>query len=118
MENLALRAPDVNSDAPGPPPRRRRLPAGTRLALAVLILFLATACDSSPDRSPATTGSTYLVLSIGALVVAVVILNAVGKLMGQIFDVTLKLLKVFAAVGFTTALVIAAVILAIVATVS
>ncbi len=120
MRKVALRAADVNSDPPGPP-HRRRTPRVSAIVLAILgalILILATACGESTGQPPRTTGTTFVILSVGVLIVAVVLLNTVGKLMGELFAVMLNLTKVLAVVGLTTALVIAAVILAVVATAS
>ncbi len=121
MRNVALREPHVNSDAPGTPHRRRRstrISAVVLTVLAVIILILATACGTSDGQPPKATGGTFLVLSLGALVLSVLLLNAVGKAIGQIFDLSLNLLKVIATVGLTAALIIGAVILAVVAVAS
>ena len=103
--------------------RRRLSPwlsAAPSALLAVLVLVMSTACGSTTgDTHPGRPGgSAYLVLSAGALVVAIILLNAVGRAIGQIFDLTLNLLKAIAIVGLAMAVVAGAVILAVVATMS
>jgi len=113
MQNVSPRAPDVNCATLDRPRRSAVIPAVLLPLLAVLILVLATACGSG--NSPRQGGGAFLVLAVGALVVALLLLNAVAKLMGQIFELTMNLLKAIATVGFTVAVVVAAVILAVMA---
>ena len=113
MQNVSPRAPDVNRVTLDRPPRSAVIPAVLLPLLAVLILILATACGSGNSSRPG--GGAFLVLAVGALVVALLLLNAVAKLMGQLFDLTMNLLKAIATVGFTVAVVVAAVILAVMA---
>jgi hypothetical protein len=113
MQNVSPRAPDVNCATLDRPRRTAVIPAVLLPLLAVLILILATACGSGSSAKP--NGGAFLVLAVGALVVALLLLNAVSKLMGQIFDLTMNLLKAIATVGFTVAVVVAAVILAVMA---
>jgi hypothetical protein len=75
----------------------------------------ATACRSSTGESTNSTSATFVVLSVGTLVVAFALLNAIGRAAGQILALSLKLVKVFAAVGFTGVLILVAVVLAVVA---
>jgi hypothetical protein len=91
------------------------IPAVLLPLLAVLLLILATACGSGDGQSSRPNGGAFLVLAVGALVVALLLLNAVSKLMGQMFDLTMNLLKAIATVGFTVAVVVAAVVLAVMA---
>ena len=101
MQNVSPRAPDVNRTTLDRPHRPAVVPAVLLPPLAVLILILATACGSGNPARP--NGGAFLVLAVGALVVALLLLNAVAKLMGQLFDL------------FTVAVVVAAVILAVMA---
>ena len=52
---------------------------------------------------------------MAALSVSVVLLNTVGKVFAQLFDLSLTVLKAVATVGLTVALVLGAVVLAIIA---
>ena len=57
--------------------------------------------DGRHCRSGEVLGVQYHELAaVGALVVALLLLNAVAKLMGQLFDLTMNLLKAIATVGF------------------
>ena len=118
MRNVSPRAPDVNCATLERPPRLAAIPAVLLPLLALLILILATACGNGGGHPSTFHGGAFLVLAIGALVVAVLLLSAVSRLMGQIFDLTMNLLKVIATVGFTVAVVVAAVILAVMAAMS
>jgi len=115
MQNVSPRAPDVNCATLNRPRRSAVIPAVLLPLLALLILVLATACGSGSGPAKGQGGGTFLVLAVGALVIALLLLNAVAKLMGQIFDLTMNLLKAIATVGFTVAVVVAAVILAVMA---
>jgi hypothetical protein len=115
MRNVSPRAPDVNRATLDRRPPLAVIPAVLLPLLALLILILATACGSGSGDSGKPNSGTFLVLAIGALVVAVLLLNAVSKILGQLFDLTVNLLKAIATVGFTLAVVIAAVILAVMA---
>ena len=117
MRNVALREPDVNSDAPGPPYRKLRSIRRSALVLAVLaliILSLATACGTPDGQQPKATGGLLLLLSLGALAVSVVLLHAVAKVLGQLLSLSLSLVKVVGTVGLTVALIVGALILAVV----
>jgi hypothetical protein len=118
MRNVSPRAPDVNRATLARRPRSVVIPAVLLPLLAVLILILTTACGSGSNHSAKPSGAGFLILAIGALVVAMLLLNAVGRLMGQVLELTMNLLKIIATVGFTAAVVIAAVILAVMAATS
>jgi uncharacterized membrane protein YidH (DUF202 family) len=118
MRNVSPRAPDVNCATLERRPRWAAIPAVLLPLLGLLILILATACGSGNGHSSRPDGGAFLVLAVGALVVALLLLNAVSKLMGQVFDLTMNLLKAVATVGFTVAVVVAAVILAVMAAAS
>ena len=111
MRNVSPRAPDVNCATLERRSRSAAIPAVLLPLLAVLILILATACGSG-SSSGHSGGPALLILAVGAIVVAMVLLNAVGRLLGQLLALTMNLLKVIGMVGFTAAVVVAAVVLA------
>src|SRR5213592_3756323 len=80
--------------------------------LAVAVLILTTACGTSDGHA---SGGAFLALSVAALFVSVVLVNTVGKVFAQLFDLSLTVLKAVATVGLTVALVLGAVVLAIIA---
>lgn len=112
MRNVSPRAPDVNCATLDRRPRPAAIPTVLLPPLAFLILVLATACGSGSGHRG---GPGLLVLAVGALIVAMVLLSAVGRLLGQVLAMTLTLLKVIGMVGFTAAVVVAAVVLAVLA---
>jgi len=117
MRNVALREPDVNSDAPGTPYPRRgstRRSAAILAVLALIILILATACGSADGQHSKASGGLLLLLSLGALAVSVLLLNAVAKVLGQLLSLSLQLVKLIGTVGLAVALIVGAVILAVV----
>jgi hypothetical protein len=89
---------------------------GARLllpVLAMLILVVSTACS----RTAGGTGrheTTYLILGVTALGVAIIIVNALGRLMKDAFAYVAPVLKLLASLGFALALVAAAIAVAVI----
>jgi hypothetical protein len=107
MPNVIPPEPGVN---PGPGRTRARL---VLPVLALLILMVSTAC-SQPTGGTGRHETTYLILGVTAFGVAIIIINALGRVLKDAFAYIAPVLKLLASLGFALALVAAAVAVAVI----
>jgi hypothetical protein len=107
---------EVTNGSPESPQRRGRkaaCAACTIAVLTVLILILSTGCSGSGRSDTHQANSGLLFMSVLVIVVGVFLLQTVGRIVGEIFDLATKLAQAFASIMLVLVLAAAAVLLAV-----